>query len=151
VDAVLRATTIYLVLLVVFRISGRRTLAEITTFDLILLLLIGEATQQALLGNDFSVTNAILVIVTLVFLDVAISLFKFRWKRLDKVLEGVPTIIVENGKALPDRMSRARIDEDDVMEAARRLRGIDHMEQIRYAVLERSGGITVIPFERRIG
>ena len=75
-DAVLRAIAVYLVLLLLFRVAGRRTLAEITTFDFVLLLIIGEATQQALLGEDFSVTNAVIVIATLLFIDV-----RRKWKR----------------------------------------------------------------------
>ena len=63
-DSVLRAAAIYLVLMVLFKIAGRRSLAELTTFDLVLLMVIGEATQQALLGDDFSLTNALLVIAT---------------------------------------------------------------------------------------
>lgn len=146
-DAVLRAAAIYVALLIVFRISGRRTLSEITTFDLILLLIVGEATQQALLGQDYSFTNAVLVIMTLVFIDIVISFVKSRSQKVQKVLEGVPTIIVENGRSLRERMRRARVNEDDVMEAARRLQGIERLDQIRYAVLEVNGGITVIPFD----
>jgi uncharacterized membrane protein YcaP (DUF421 family) len=72
-DSVLRAAAIYLVLLVLFRVAGRRTLSEMTSFDFVLLLVIGEATQQALLGEDFSLINAVLVIITLIMLDVLIS------------------------------------------------------------------------------
>ena len=148
-DAVLRAAAIYFVLLVLLRIAGRRTLAEMTAFDFVMVLIIGEATQQALLGEDFSVTNAVLVIATLLLLDIMMSLGKQRSKTFEKVVDGVPTIIVENGRPLMDRMRKARVDEEDVMEAARRLRGIERLDQIRYAVLEVSGGITIIPHERR--
>ncbi len=147
-DAVLRAAAIYVVLLVLFRITGRRTLSEMTTFDFVLVLVIGEATQQALLGEDFSVTNAILVVTTLLFLDIAMSQGKARWKTFEKLVDGVPTIVVENGRPLRDRMRKARVDEDDIMEAARQLQGIERLDQIRYAVLEVSGKITVIPMER---
>ena len=71
-DSVLRAAAIYLVLLVLFRVAGRRTLSEMTSFDFVLLLVIGEATQQALLGEDFSLIHVVLVIVTLIMLDVLI-------------------------------------------------------------------------------
>ncbi|HEX2136892.1 MAG TPA: YetF domain-containing protein [Microvirga sp.] len=147
-DAVLRAVVIYFVLLILFRIAGRRTLSEMTMFDFVLALIIGEATQQALVGQDFSVTNAVLVVTTLLFLDITMSQGKERWKIFEKLVDGVPTIIVENGRPLEDRMRKARVDEDDVMEAARRLQGIERMDQIKYAVLEVSGGITVIPQER---
>jgi uncharacterized membrane protein YcaP (DUF421 family) len=144
-DAVLRGAAIYVVLLILFRIAGRRTLGEITTFDFVLLLIIGEATQQALLAEDFSVTNAFLVIATLLAIDVALSLAKRRSQWFEKVLDGVPMVIVVDGEPLRDRMHRARIDEHDVMEAARRLRGLERMDQIKIAVLEVSGGITIVP------
>lgn len=144
-DSVLRAIAIYLFLLLIFRIAGRRTLTQMTNFDLVLLLLIGESTQQGLLGNDFSLTNAFLVVMTLVGLDIGISLGKQRSPQLEKLVEGVPLVIVEDGKPLKDRMDKARVDESDVLVAARTLQGLERMEQIKYAVLERSGGISIIP------
>ena len=147
-DAVLRAATVYVVLLLVFRIAGRRTLAEMTPFDLVLVFIIGEATQQALLGQDFSITNAVLVIVTLLFLDIIMSLAKDRSRTVEKLIDGVPTIMVADGQPLTERMRKARVDEQDVMEAARRLHGIERLDQIKYAVLEVSGGISVIPREQ---
>ena len=68
-DPVLRALAVYVVLLVIFRLAGKRSMARITTFDLLLLLVVSEATQQALLGDDFSLTNAALVILTLVAVE----------------------------------------------------------------------------------
>ncbi len=144
-DSVLRAVTIYVALMLIMRVAGKRSLAQITTFDFVLLLIIGEATQQALLGQDFSVTNAIIVIVTLVGLDIALSLIKRHSKTIDKVLDDVPLVIVEDGVALKDRMAKARVDEQDVLNAARHLQGLERLDQIRYAVLERSGGISIVP------
>ena len=92
-DSVLRAVAIYLVLLVLFKVAGRRTLAELTTFDLVLLMVIGEATQQALLGDDFSLTNAVLVIVTLIAIDIGFSLLKQRSAAFARVLDGGPTVL----------------------------------------------------------
>ena len=147
-DAVLRATALYLLLLIVFRVSGRRMLAELTTFDFVLLLIIGEATQQALLGGDFSFINAMLVIVTLVTLEIVLSLLKGWAPFLGKLLDGTPMIVVDHGRPLRERMHKARIDEEDILEAARRLQGIERLDQIKYAVLEVSGGISVIPNDR---
>ena len=98
-DSVLRAAAIYLVLLVLFRVAGRRTLSEMTSFDFVLLLVIGEATQQALLGEDFSLTHAVLVIVTLILLDVLISLVMQRSRLAGKLIEGVPMVIVAGAMA----------------------------------------------------
>ena len=144
-DAVLRATAIYTFLLVLFRLAGKRTLSELTPFDFVLLLVIGESTQQGLLGDDFSVTNAFLVITTLLSLDIVLSLVKQRWKAVEHVLEGDAVLIVDNGRCLEDRMRRARVDESDIMEAARSDHGLERFDQIKYAVLERSGGISIIP------
>lgn len=144
-DSVLRAAAIYIGLMIIMRFAGKRSLAQITTFDFVLLLIISEATQQAMLGQDFSVTNALLVIMTLVMLDIGLSLLKRRSKTIDRLLEDVPLVIVADGVALEDRMARARVDEQDVLTAARHLQGIERLDQIRYAVLERSGGISIIP------
>lgn len=148
-DAVLRGFSVYVLLLIVFRISGRRSLGQVSTFDFVLLLIIAETTQQALLGDDFSVTNSFLLIVTIVMLDVLLSLLKQRSPKLDRLLEGLPLVIVENGKPLLDRMWRARVDQEDVMAAARELQGLERIEQIKYAVLERNGTITIVAVEKR--
>lgn len=144
-DAILRAASIYLFLLALFRISGKRSVAQITTFDFVLLLIIGEATQQALLGDDYSVTNAFLVVAALVGLEIFISWIKSHFPRIDRWVEGVPLIVLENGRPLKDRMESARIDESDILVAARELQGLERLDQIKYAVLERSGGVTIIP------
>jgi uncharacterized membrane protein YcaP (DUF421 family) len=134
-DAVLRAAAVYIFLLVVFRIAGERTI-------------IAEATQQALIGDDFSLTKMMLVIVTLIGIDIGISLLKDRSRLFHKVIEGVPLIIVEDGRVLDDRMRRARIDLEDVLQAARERQGLERVDQIKYAVLERTGEISIIPNTR---
>jgi uncharacterized membrane protein YcaP (DUF421 family) len=144
-DSVLRAAAIYLFLLIIFRMAGKRTLSDVTTFDFVLLLIVGEATQQALLGEDFSLINAFLVILTLIGIDIAISLVQQRWPWLDKWIEGVPLVIVEHGQPLRDRLKRVRVSEEDILVAARERQGLARMDQIQYAVLERSGGISIIP------
>ncbi|MBA3337135.1 MAG: DUF421 domain-containing protein [Chloroflexia bacterium] len=144
-DSVLRALAIYIILLVVFRIAGKRSLSQITTFDFVLLLVIGEATQQALLGEDFSITNAFVVIITLFVLDIGLSLLKRRSRPLEKWLDSGPLIIVEDGKPIQERLRKSRVDESDILEAAREMQGLERIEQIKYAVLERIGKISIIP------
>ena len=147
-DSVLRGLVVYVVLLVLFRIAGKRTLSQVTTFDAVLLLIVAEVTQQALLGQDYSIMNFVLLVVTLLGMDIALSLVKQKSPRLDRLLEGEPLVIVENGRPLEDRMRKARVDVEDVLTAARELQGLERMEQIKFAVLERSGGITIIPHSR---
>lgn len=144
-DAVLRAAVIYGFLLVLFRIAGKRTLAEMTPFDFVLLLIIGEATQQGLLGNDFSVTNALLVVTSLVTLDIVLSLLKQRWHALAVAMDGEPVLLMDDGRLLDDRMRKARVDRGDILEAARSTQGLERLDQVKYAILERSGGISIVP------
>jgi uncharacterized membrane protein YcaP (DUF421 family) len=145
VDTVLRGLTIYVFLLVLFRVSGKRSLAQITTFDFVLLLIIAETTQQALLGDDFSITNSFLLITVLFGFDIALSLLKQRWQWLDKLLEDVPLVLVKDGQPLSERMAKERVDKEEILEAARELQGLERMEDIKYAVLERNGRITIVP------
>jgi uncharacterized membrane protein YcaP (DUF421 family) len=147
-DTMVRSAAIYLFLLVVFRISGKRSLAQITTFDFVLLLIISDAVQQGLISNDNSLTNALMVGTTLVGLNVALSLLKRRHPRLERVLEGTPLVLLEDGVLHKDRMSKERVDETDILSAARELQGLARMDQIAYAVVERNGGITIVPKEK---
>lgn len=144
-DTILRALIIYFVLLLVFRLAGRRTLMQMTSFDFVLLLIISEATQNAILGSDYSITTGMLAIVTLVGADILLSNWKHRSAAVNRWLDGLPMIIVENGVPLKPLMDRSRIDVEDVLAAARQGPGLERMEQIKYAVLEAGGGISVIP------
>lgn len=144
-DAVIRAIVIYTFLLILFRITGRRSLMEATPFDFVLLLIIAETTQQGLLGNDFSVTNTFLLVTTLLGIDVALGLLTSRWRAFDRLMNDAPLVLVEDGRVIDDRLKQTRITEEDIMESARKNQGLKGMEQIKYAVLERSGAISVIP------
>jgi uncharacterized membrane protein YcaP (DUF421 family) len=144
-DALLRGFAVYLFLLVVFRATGKRTLAQITMFDFVLLLIVSEATQQALLGDDFSVTNGCLIVLVLLISDRALDLLTHRVPRLDRWLNDVPLILVREGEVLQVRLDQARVALDDILEQARQSQGLERLEQIRFAVLERNGAISIIP------
>jgi uncharacterized membrane protein YcaP (DUF421 family) len=144
-EAVLRAVVIYAFLMLLFRIAGKRALNEVSNFEFVLLLIVGEATQQAVLGKDYSLTNAFLVVLTLISINIGMSLLKHRSERIRRMFDGMPLVIVENGRPLKQLMDAVRIAEDDVLEAARELQGLERMEQIKYAVLETTGVISIIP------
>ncbi|MFD2245188.1 DUF421 domain-containing protein [Pontibacter ruber] len=146
-ETVIRGLIVYVFLMLIFRISGKRTLYEATVFDFVLLLIIAETTQQALLGEDFSVTNGLVLIVTLLGTDIGLSLLKQRFKRLGHIIEGLPLVLMDNGELLHERMRKARVDEDDILESARELQGLQRLDQIKYAILEKDGKITIIPKE----
>jgi uncharacterized membrane protein YcaP (DUF421 family) len=147
-DAVIRVLVMYFFLLLIFRLAGKRTMSEATPFDFLMLLVISETTQQAMVDDDHSITHAVLLITTFLMVNIGLSLIKQRSKRVERVLEGVPLVIVENGRPLKDRMDKSRVDEDDVMEAAREEQGVEHLSQIKFAVLERDGKITVVPMDQ---
>lgn len=144
-DSVYRALIIYFFLLLVFRVAGRRTLSEMTTFDLILLLLISETAQQAMITDDHSIINAVLLVLTLVLTNIGLSMLKLRMPNVEKWLDGKPVVVIADGEVIKDRMSKARIDEGDIMESARASQGLERVDQIRHAVLERDGKISIIP------
>lgn len=146
-EMVFRALAIYLILLVVFKIAGRRALLQMTSFDLILLLIISEATQQALLGNDFSVTGAMLTIITLVVIDMVFGIIKKKVSGAESVLDGSPVILMDHGAPLLDKMKKVDVSLDDILVAARQTQGITETAKIKYAILERNGHISVIPEE----
>jgi uncharacterized membrane protein YcaP (DUF421 family) len=147
VESVWRGAAVYAFVWLVFRIAGKRSLASITTFDFVLLLIISETTQAALLDNDSSLINAFLVIVTLLGIDIALSHWKQWSHRAEKLIDGVPLVILADGIPLHERMAKERIDEGDILAAARHLRGLERLDQIKYAILERNGGITIVPRE----
>ena len=118
-----------------------------TTFDFVLLLIIGEATQQALLGDDFSVTNAAVVISTLIAIDMGLGLWQQRSGKVDRIIEGLPVVLLDNGTILQERMERSQISVDEIRQAAREIHGLERLDQVKYAVLEKSGSISIIPKE----
>ncbi|WP_119155071.1 DUF421 domain-containing protein [Caldimonas tepidiphila] len=146
-DVFLRTFVVYLFLLVILRLAGKRTLSEMSTFDFILLLIISEATQNALVDDDRSLSNGLAVILSLVALDRMLGFLKWKYSALEKVAEGTPLVLVDHGKVLQEAVDRSRVTRDDILQAARQNGGIARMDQIKYAVLEASGGISIIPME----
>jgi len=144
-DAIVRAVVIYFVLLLLLRITGNRSLSQITVFDFVLLLIISEAAQNGLVGEDYSITNSVLVITTLVMLDIGLSFVKAWLPAVERYVEGTPTLLIDQGKLMRDRMAKLRVDEQDILESARKLQGLERLDQVKYAVLERDGDITIVP------
>ena len=147
-DWVIRGIAIYAILLIATRLTGRRTLAQMTPFDMVLLLIIAETTQQALLGDDFSITNAAVLIVTLFATDVVLAWLKGHSKRAASLLDGNPTVLISDGRMDHEAMRRSRVGVGDVLEAARAQHGLKTLADIDAAVLEVSGGISIIPKQK---
>lgn len=144
-EIIFRTTAIYFFLLVTLRLGGQTTLAQTSTFDFLLLLIISEAIQQALINSDNSITAAFLIVGTLFFLSVTLSLLRQRSSLIEKLFEGTPIILVENGQMIKTHMDKTRIDQEDIMASARKDHGIERLDKIKYAILEKNGQISIIP------
>jgi uncharacterized membrane protein YcaP (DUF421 family) len=145
VDAIVRAVVIYFFLLVLMRLAGRTSLGQMTPFDLVLLLIVAETVGPAILGDDISLTNSFLAITTLIGMGVLLTALTNRLEVLDRWVNDRPLLIIENGRVIGDRLKKSRVDMDTVMEQARQSQGVERLDQIKYAVLERSGSISIIP------
>ena len=146
---VAHTAAIYGLLLLIFRIAGRRTLAETSSFDLVLLLIIGETTQQAMIGDDDTVMGALVAILSLVSLDMGISYLKKAFPAFDTLLEGRPILLIREGKLQQAAMKANSLDEEDIREAARLSQGLEDMEDVRQATLERDGEISIVPWRNK--
>jgi uncharacterized membrane protein YcaP (DUF421 family) len=148
-EQVLRAAAVYLLLLVVFRAAGKRTLAQLAPFDFVLLLVIGEASQQAMLGTTDSITGFLITVLTLLVLNRLTDYAAFRSERLDRLINDAAIVLVADGEFQQPAMRAYRVSEDEILEQARRTQAVERRDQIRYAVLERTGSISIIPWDRR--
>lgn len=144
-ESVLRGITIYILLLVITRFSGRRTMGQMTAFEFVLLLIVAETTQQALLGDDFSITNSFVLIVTLFAADIVLSYLKDWLPRVAVWVDGQPSVLISDGTVDTHALRRARVSIEEVLEAARETQGLERLDQIKSAVLEASGHISIIP------
>jgi uncharacterized membrane protein YcaP (DUF421 family) len=145
-EGVLKAALLYFVLMILLRtIAGRRTMGEMTAFDLLLLLIVGDITQEFLVGDDASLTGVVIVISTFVVIDVALSLLQQRFTLVSHWVEGVPTVLCRNGELDEEALRKARIREDEILAAARQSQGIDRREDIKLAMLEANGKISIVP------
>jgi uncharacterized membrane protein YcaP (DUF421 family) len=145
-DLVLRAIVVFGFVLVLTRVIGKRELGSLQPFDLILLIVLGDALQQGLTQDDYSLTGAVLVVGTIAVLQVAVSWISYRFPRTRPVLEGEPIIVVQDGRPIERNLKRERLTIEEINEEAR-LQQIAHLSDVRYAVLETSGTISFIKKE----
>jgi len=143
-DLAIRAVVIFTFIYVLTRVIGRRELSSLEPFDLILLIVIGDAVQQGLTQDDYSVTGAVIVVSTFALLQILVSYVSFRFPRLRPMLDGEPIVVVQDGKAIDRNLRRERLSIVEVLEAARQEQ-ISSLDEIAWAVLETSGKISIIP------
>jgi uncharacterized membrane protein YcaP (DUF421 family) len=142
-DIVLRGIVIYFFLYVLMRVIGRRELSTLEPFDLILLVVLGDAVQQGLTQDDYSLTGGFLAIGTIAMLQMGTSYMNFRFPRLRPFLDGEPIVIVQDGKPIEKNLRRERVTTEDLASAARE-QNIARIDDVEWAVMETSGKITFI-------
>lgn len=145
-ESVIRAILVYLFLFLLFRISGKRTLMESSPFALILIFLISSSVGEALKGEDRSVTNSIIQASTLIGLHLFFAMLKSKNKAASKMIEDVPTVLVKNGRVYTERLISAKMREEDLLREARK-ENLTDLGQVRYAILESDGSISIIKKE----
>jgi uncharacterized membrane protein YcaP (DUF421 family) len=137
-EVVYRALFVFAFLWFVTRVTGRATLGELSTFQLLLYVTMGDLIQQAITQQDYSVTASVLAIGVFSVLTVAVSWINSRYTKLRPITHGTPVIIVKDGEPLVDTLRGLRVSLDDLMAAAR-AQGIERLHEIRLAVLETNG------------
>lgn len=142
-DLVYRAVVLYALILVVTRVIGRRELSSLAPFDLVLLIVLGDAIQQGLTQDDYSMTGAFIVVSTLMLLQIGTSYLSFRWSKARTILEGDPIVVVQDGAVIESNLRRERMTAEEIAEEARQQQ-IDSLEKVKWAVLEPSGKISFI-------
>jgi uncharacterized membrane protein YcaP (DUF421 family) len=143
-DIALRAIFLYAFVVFVMRIMGRRELSSLSAVDLVLLIVLGDAIQQGLTQDDYSVTGAVIAVSTIAAVQVGSSYVSYRSARVRRVLEGEPIVIVQGGKLIERNMKRERLTEDEVAEEMR-AQQIASVENVEWGILESDGNMSFIP------
>ena len=143
-DIVLRASAIFLLLFVLLRLFGKRQLGQMTPFEFVALVVVGDFVQQAITHNDFSVTAAVLAVATFGFWSLVLGWISYRWDTMRRVLEGEPRILIQDGKLLDKVLERDKITEAEVL-SEMRLAGIARLDDVQWGILEPSGKISFLP------
>lgn len=146
---VLRTAVVYLVILIGLRLAGKREIGQMTVFDLVVLLLIANAVQNAMVGPDTSLTGGVLAALVLLALNWGVARLRLRWPRLRHLVEGSPTLLVLHGETIPDHLQREGLD-IETLQAALREHGIADVSDVEMAVLEIDGSISVVPPDAKI-
>jgi uncharacterized membrane protein YcaP (DUF421 family) len=142
-DIALRGIVLYIFIVFVLRVIGRRELSSLSAIDLVLLIVLGDAIQQGLTQDDYSVTGALVAVSTIALLQLASSYASFRSPRVRTVIEGDPIVVVQDGKPVPANLRRLRLTTDEVAEEARG-QGIGSLSDVQWAIAEPSGTISFI-------
>lgn len=142
-ELIVRSAIVYGFLIVILRITGKRQVGQLAPFELVLLLVLSNAVQNSMNGGDSSLVGGLISAATLIALNYGVGLATFKSKRLEAAIEGRPQVLVHNGKLFEDVMANAKLTHQE-LQAALRQAGCAHVEDVRSAILENNGAISVI-------
>ena len=140
---VLRACAIYVLVMVLVRVSGKRAVGQFTPFDLVLLILLGNAVQNGINGGDNSLTGAAIMATTLIALNYSVAFVTSRTRKVEKFVEGVPLVLARNGQLFEGVLRRELVSREDFREALR-MNGVEDVSEVELALLETNGSISVV-------
>lgn len=144
-EILIRSTVIFFFIWLLTRAMGKRELAEMTAFELILLVTIGDLVQQGVTQEDMSLTGAILAVGTIAFWILLFSYVSFKWRRTEAVVNGFPVIVVRDGKPLDEVLNIERVPLDEVLEAARN-QGIRDLTEVQVGIIEPDGRFSFLRY-----
>ena len=142
-DIVLRASAIFLLLFVLLRLFGKRQLGQMTPFEFVALVVVGDFVQQAITHNDFSITAGILAVTTFGFWSLVLGWVSYRSDSMRRLLEGQPRILIQDGKLLETVLERDKITQAEVL-SEMRLAGVAQLDEVQWGILEPSGKISFL-------
>ncbi|WP_447725940.1 DUF421 domain-containing protein [Sphingomonas koreensis] len=142
-DIVLRASVMFAILFALLRLMGKRELGQMTPFELVMLVVVGDLIQQGITHNDFSLTGATLAIATFAFWTVVLGWVVYLSPRAQRVIEGTPRVLVRDGALVEANLRRDRLTRTEI-ESEMRLAGIAHLEKVAWAILEPEGKISFV-------
>lgn len=142
-DIVARAAIMFAILYVLLRLLGKRELGQLTPFELVVMIVLGDLIQQGVTHNDFSLTGAMLAVSTFAFLAIVMSWLTYLSPRAEKLLDGEPRVVIRDGMLIKENLRRDRMTQGEI-ESEMRLAGISRMEQVAWAILEPQGKISFI-------
>ncbi len=142
-DIVARAAIMFAILYVLLRLLGKRELGQLTPFELVVMIVLGDLIQQGVTHNDFSLTGAMLAVSTFAFLAILMSWLTYLSPRAEKLLDGEPRVVIRDGMLIKENLRRDRMTQGEI-ESEMRLAGISRIEQVAWAILEPQGKISFI-------
>ena len=146
-EFVLRGLIVYVFLLAILRLTGKRQVGQLAPFDLVLLLVLSNAVQNAMNGGDNSITGGMISATTLIVANGIVGRITYKSKKMEQLIEGRPEILIHNGRLFTDIMEREKLTHHE-LNAALRAAGCACVEEVHYAILENTGQITVHPKKR---